>query len=155
MAYTLNDLLESVRQSRRHFLKHIDGLNEDQWQWKPYPECKSASETLAHLVTDDRAFLQTCQTGLEPEYDNLQVSERDPAALKQMLAQSHEELLAYVIDKYSSTPIETEIPFHGMTMKLADAVNAISSEDYYHAGQIAFIRLATDPGWDYYATIYG
>ena len=30
----------------------------------------------------------------------------------------------------------------------------ISSEDYYHAGQITFIRMATDPQWDYYRSIY-
>lgn len=155
MAYTLNDLLESVRQSRRHFLKHILGLREDQWNWKPYPECKSVSETLAHLITDDRAFLETFETGQEPGYENLQVSERDPAILKSMLADSHDRLLAYLSKSFSATPLETEIDFHGMRTKLAEAIGWICAEDYYHAGQIGFIRMATDPGWDYYATIYG
>ena len=27
-------------------------------------------------------------------------------------------------------------------------------EYYYHTGQIRFIRLATDPDWDYGATVY-
>lgn len=155
MAYTINDLLDSVRQSRRHFLKHIDGLREDQWQWKPYPECKSSAETLAHLIVDDRAFLQTFQTGKEPDYENLQVEERDPAALLPMLAQSHEQLLSLLADKFRTTPPEQEIPFHNMTMKLAEAVGWVTLEDHYHAGQVAFIRMATDPGWNYYTVIYG
>lgn len=155
MAYTLNDLLESARQSRRHFLKHIEGLREDQWTWKPYPECKSVVETLAHLISDDRAFLATFQTGQEPDYATLQVSEEEPAALLAMLADSHDRLLAMLAQKFASTPLEAEIPFHSLKMKLAEAVGWISIEDYYHAGQVAFIRLATDPGWNYYAVIYG
>ena len=155
MAYSLDDLIDSVRQSRQHFLKHVGGLTPDQWQWKPYPECKSAAETLAHLVADDRAFLQTIQSGQEPDYENLQEAERDPAVLLHILATTHEQLLGYLKRTYADTPIDEEIPFHGLQMKLATAVNMISSEDYYHAGQIAYIRMATDPTWDYYATIYG
>lgn len=155
MAYTLDDLAEGVRQSRLHFLKHVDGLSEDQWRWKPYPECKDAAETLAHLISDDRAFLQTLETGHEPDYENLQVAERDPAKLLPLLAESHERLLAFLAGKYGATPVETQIPFHGMSMKLAAAIATISAEDYYHAGQVAFIRMATDPGWNYYAAIYG
>jgi hypothetical protein len=35
------------------------------------------------------------------------------------------------------------------------AVAYLTAEDFYHAGQLAFIRMATDPGWDYFGSIYG
>lgn len=54
MAFDVDSLIEGVRESRRFFLKHLKGLRDDQWEWKPYPECKSIRETLAHLVSDDR-----------------------------------------------------------------------------------------------------
>lgn len=54
MAFTAAELIDGVRHSRRHFLKHLRGLRDDQWDWKPYPECKSIRETLAHLVWVDR-----------------------------------------------------------------------------------------------------
>jgi uncharacterized damage-inducible protein DinB len=58
----LNSLIESIHASRKYFLNHIKGLRQDQWDWKPFPECKSIRETLAHLVMDDRAFLQRLLT---------------------------------------------------------------------------------------------
>lgn len=58
MALTLDDLIASFLFRRTRFLKHVDGLQEDQWDWKPYPECKSVRETVAHLIVDDRAALQ-------------------------------------------------------------------------------------------------
>lgn len=41
MAFDINTLVQGVRESRRYFLKHLNGLRDDQWDWKPYPQCKS------------------------------------------------------------------------------------------------------------------
>ena len=77
---TVTDLVDAVRASRRHFWKHVDGLSDAQWDWKPYPECKSVTETLAHLVQDDRAALAALESGGEPDYEAFAEPERDRSA---------------------------------------------------------------------------
>ncbi|MDE2126140.1 MAG: DinB family protein [Armatimonadetes bacterium] len=155
MPFHLSDVVRGVRSSRKYFLRHLDGLTPAQWSWKPYPACKSVVETLAHLVTDDSAYLQSLQTGVEPTYEALEVAERDPGRLLQMLQESHETLLAYIEEKYADAPLDSTVTAWGSPLPLGSAVAHISSEDFYHAGQIAFIRMATDPDWDYYTAVYG
>jgi len=157
MAITLDDLLNSVRNSRRHFFKHLNGLRDDQWDWKPYPECKSIRETLAHLTVDDLAALQSLQTGEEPDYEALSADtpEQDTTKLRAHLEESFETLLGEIKKRYADAPLDTEISIYGSKYPLATGVPHLSSEDYYHAGQIAFIRMATDPTWDYYTAVYG
>jgi uncharacterized damage-inducible protein DinB len=156
MAFTLDDVLEGVRASRAHFLKHLDGLQDEQWDWKPYPECKSVRETVAHLVTDDRAALFSLETGKEPDYEALAVEPgRDSARLRALLDESHARLCEAIRTRCATAPLDADVCIYGSPMKLARGIAYLSSEDFYHAGQIAFIRMATDPAWDYYATIYG
>lgn len=154
MSFTLQDVLDGVRASRRHFLKHLEGLTEDQWTWKPYPECKSITELVAHLITDDCAALFSLQTGLEPNYEELQVEERDPQALLARLEESHRKLVSYIGGRWPDAALGGTVNVWGHAMKLGSGIAYLSSEDYYHAGQVTFIRLATDPEWDYYGTIY-
>ncbi len=155
MAFTTATLVDGLRHSRRHFLKHADGLTPEQWDWKPYPECKSAREALAHLVTDDRAALQSLQTGEEPDYEAHAVTECDIDALRVLLAQSHDALCAYLETHYAAAPLDTAICIWGAHQPAGSGIPYLSSEDFYHAGQIAFIRQATDPAWNYYSAIYG
>ena len=154
MPLTLDDLVARLRFSRNRFLKHLVGLRDDQWDWKPYPECKSIRETLAHLIADDRAALQSLQTGKEPEYDSLQESARNPVKLRALLDESHQRLCQFLLKHYAKAPLDTEVCIWCNPMKLAVGVAHLSSEDFYHAGQVAFIRMATDPVWDYYGFIY-
>ena len=157
MALTLEDVVAGVRSSRTFFLKHLRGIREDQWDWKLYPECKSIRETVAHLVVDDKAALYSLQTGEEPDYEKLQEQESVQASeqLLATLTESFEALLTYIQTNYAETPLETEVCAYGTPMKLGRAVAYFSAEDYYHAGQVAYIRMATDPEWDYYTNIYG
>ncbi len=131
---TVTDLVNTVRDSRRHFWKHVNGLSDAQWDWKPYPECKSVRETLAHLVQDDRAALAALHSGGEPDYESFAEPERDLDRLRALLA----DMSAWGAIK----PLGLGIPY-------------FCSEDYFHAGQVLFIRLATDPAWDYYSAVYG
>ncbi len=155
MAATITDLVELLRFARKHFFKHVHGLKDEQWDWKPYSECKSIRETLAHLIADDRAALQSLQTGKEPTYETLQESERDMAKLRVLLDKSHQELCDFLLTQYADASLETEICIWGTKTKMAKGIPYFSSEDFYHAGQVAFIRMATDPKWDYYSAIYG
>jgi hypothetical protein len=52
-------------------------------------------------------------------------------------------------------PLDAEVALWGTPQKLGRAIAYLTAEDFYHAGQIAFIRMASDPEWDYYACVYG
>ena len=156
MAYTLDDLIEGFTGSREHFFKHLEGLKDDQWDWQPYPQCKTVRETLAHLVVVDRGFLYAFETGGIPDWDSFfpDWQPYTPEQLRALLAESRAKLLDHLKSKYADTPLDAEVTLYGAPMKLGQAVASISSEDYYHSGQVAFIRMASDPTWDYYGAMY-
>ena len=161
MAFTLEDLLEGVRSSRNSLLKHLRGVKGDQWLWKPYPECKSIRETLQHLLWVDRTALDSLH-GSPPEdwlplidKINAETAGDNIESLLEAIAQSLEALLSYFQENFTDAPLETTVTLWGSEKKLGVAVAYLTSENFYHAGQIAFIRLATDPDWNYYPAIYG
>ncbi len=160
MAFGVEDLIEGLRGSRLHFLKHLKGLSADQWTWKPYPECMSIYETIVHIVVDDRAAMQALETGGEPEYESIREaaiaeSGGDKGKAMELLEESHEKLCAYIAARFTGVPLDSEFSAFGAKMKVGSGIPFLSSEDYYHAGQVSYIRMATEPAWDYYAHIYG
>ena len=160
MAFVFEDLIDSLRASRSSFHKHLVGLRDDQWDWKPYPECKSIRETLVHLIQDDRAAVEAIEKNCEPDYETLMAAAAALAAqdvdhLKALSESSFAALLALLTSRYADAPLDAEINVFGATKKLGVGIPFFSSEDYYHTGQIAFIRMASDPSWNYYAAIYG
>ena len=144
-----------LEELRRMLLRHLDGLNDDQWDWRPYPQCFSIRQTLRHLILDDRAALDSLQTGKEPDYDAYRTFEGDLARIFEELRESQENLIAYLRRRYADAPPETDICIWGVWRKLPQGIAYLSSEDFYHTGQIAFIRQASDPTWNYYQAIYG
>lgn len=155
MPITLADLQEGLRRSRRHFLKHLAHLRDDQWDFKPFPHCKSIRETLQHLIIDDRAALDSIRTCKEPVYETQPYEIHDIDELYRLLAESHGNLLAELGQRFGNAPLDSEICVWGHVEKAAVGIPYFSSEDYYHAGQVAFLRMASDPEWDYYFSIYG
>lgn len=155
MDYTLEDIINGLTTSRQMFLKHIANLRDDQWDWQPYPQCMSIRQTLQHLITDDRAALQSLQTGHEPTYKSLRPAEQEIDRLLELMEESHQQLISYLREHYANAPLDTEICVWGWKMKLPQGIAYFSSEDFYHMGQVAFIRQASDPEWDYYEAIYG
>lgn len=160
MPFEVTDLVENVRSSRRHVLKHLKDVKDDQWDWKPYTECKSLRETIVHMIVDDITARESLISGGEPDYEgvsarvNAESVGQPPDGLLARLAAAREELLRYVVSEYGNAPLDKAVSLWGGPMKLGSAIAHISSEDYYHAGQVAFIRMATDPGWDYYSAVY-
>ena len=156
---SVEDLIEGVRASRRYFLKHIDGLPDELWTWKPYPECKNVLETLAHMRIDDLTAIESLKTGKEPNYEGYSYTYDEipngRERVLELLAQSRQELLDHLAANYGESNLDTQICVWGNMKPLATGVPYYSSEDFYHAGQVAFIRLAVEPGWDYYKAIYG
>lgn len=163
MHVTTHDLVESVRKSRGFLFKHLKGLTPEQWVWKPYPECKSVVETLKHLVVDDRFALYALDAKEATSMDMYEVigtrveeeASDDVEALIAMVEHSFEILLTTILQRYGNAPLDTEITIYGEKHSLAVGIPYLSSEDHYHSGQIAFIRIATDPEWNYYSNIYG
>lgn len=153
MPVTTDDLLEGLRRSRRHFLKHLEGVQEDQWDYRPFPQCKSIRETLQHLVIDDRAALESLRTCKEPNYERQPYEVQDIDELYRLLAMSHGALLRDLSERVRH--LDEEICVWGLVLKAAVGIPYFSSEDFYHAGQVAFLRMACDPQWDYYHAIYG
>jgi Uncharacterized protein conserved in bacteria len=164
MAYDFGDVLEGVRHSRQFFYKHLEGMTEEQWEWKPFPECKSVRETLSHMIANDRAALDTLRSGKTPDNweAHYRATEEEFAqtpreALLAAHRDSHEAILAYLEATYpaAETALDTPANLWGSSGKLAALVSHLSSEDFYHAGQVAFIRQATDASWNYYQDVYG
>lgn len=155
MSYSVTDAVDGIRRSRASFLKHLTGLKEDQWEWKVNVECKSIRETLAHLICDDRAALQALETGKEPDYASIEEPETDCARLLALLDESHRALCDTIVNRWKDAPLETVVSIWGFQMSLGAGLADLSSEDHYHAGQVAYIRNATDPTWDYYGIVYG
>lgn len=155
MGYNLDDMLEGLTKSRQMFLRHLEGLREDQWDWQPYPQCMSIRQTLRHLIVDDRTALESLRTGLDIDYGQWGETEEEISRLLELLRDSHQNLLDYLRANFADAAPETEICAWGTWRKLPQGIAHFSSEDYYHTGQVSFIRMASDPEWDYYAAIYG
>lgn len=154
MSFVSDDLINHLVQTRNLFLKHLQGVTEEQTEWKPYPECMSIKETLAHLICDDRSSLDGLRSGREPDYDAHREHERDFGKLVELLHQSHSDLIGFLRERYGASALDEMVTLWGQERKLGSALAFLTSEDYYHAGQVAFIRLATNPEWDYYGEIF-
>lgn len=113
-----------------------------------------------HLLHVDRAALDSLNTGtldawgalteqIAVETESLTIPE-----LQALLEVSHAALLDYLATAYATHSLDDPIPLWASPTPLGRAVPYLSSEDFYHSGQVAFIRQATDPSWDYYAAIY-
>ena len=160
MALTLEDILDSVQSSHESLFKHLKGVTDEQLTWKPYPECKSIHETLAHLIAVEWSAQSMLETDAFPDYESHQ---RDAITLAEgkslddlvsKLKQEQEKTLAIVVSKFKDTALDEEIKYWGYPTKMGSAVARLGSEGTYHSGQIAYIRIATDPSWDYYKAIY-
>jgi uncharacterized damage-inducible protein DinB len=155
--FGVDQMIDAVDQARQGFLKHLEGVTADQAVWKPYPGCKSIAETLDHLLWSDRTLVVILQSGKEPDYTTAPVAPPSDTSdtLKSNLAAAHDSLMSYLKVAYSNSPLDTPVNFWGHQAPLWPALAGLTNEDSYHTGQVAYIRMATDPSWDYYANIYG
>lgn len=160
MSFTLENVLTDIQHSRAFFLRHLKGVTVEQWDWKPYAECKSIRDTVYHVIgTDD--WTTKCLTegaGTDVFFDCIAEATRrlegkSPEELFAVVAESREKIYAE-LRRYLESPLDTPIKIWDENQSLGSAVAHLSSEDYYHAGQVAFIRMATAPSWDYYQDIY-
>jgi len=155
----LEGLIEGVVSSRRYFIKHLANLPDEAWTFKPFPECKNLLETLVHLRIDDLMAAESIRTLEDPDYESTDGLYADMEQGKDFLLDalrlSHADLLALIRQKFAGQPLDSEICVWGTIMPLYRGIPYLSSEDFYHAGQAAFVRMAVQPDWDYYNQIYG
>jgi hypothetical protein len=160
MSLTLEDILADVRASHESLYRHLKGVTDVQLYWKPYPECKSIHETLAHLIAVEWSAQSMLDTGTFPDYETHQRDAIEYAvgvSLDQLVEKLKDEqvkTIEVVWTKFRGVSLDTEIQWWGYPSKLGIAASRLGNEATYHSGQIAFIRLATDPEWDYYKEIY-
>ena len=155
MSISNEEFVVSIEKSRAYFLRHLNGIGLEQIDWKPYPGCKNVIETLQHLIVDDRMALESMKTMAEPNYADCVVEEKDFDVLLELLSESHRNLTSYLRDRFNNEVLDTPGCAWGAIMPGALAIAYLSSEDFYHSGQVAYIRMATQPDWNYYESIYG
>jgi hypothetical protein len=161
MSFEVTDLIENARQSRLNLLKHTDGMTGEQWTWKPYPECKNVRETMLHLLMGDALVKLRLENdpratdfnGVAQEIDE-KYADFTPEQLVEEVQRSHSAKLDLLLQHYEGKPLDT--PWVGFLgeQKLGLFLANMVSENGYHTGQIAFIRMATDPAWDYYGHMF-
>ena len=147
MTLELDDLVDNMHGALKFFLAHLNGLRDDQWDWKPVPACRSIREMLEHLCEtyDDKTALEEALA--RPCPDVSQVQSLFEAAAKQDYAR----LRAC----YAQTPLDAEIAVAGgdwflgrESVKAGTLLMRRAWEECYHTGQVVTIRLATDPDWN-------
>ncbi|MCH8275252.1 MAG: DinB family protein [Armatimonadetes bacterium] len=141
--------------SRAWFLKLLDGLKEEQWDAKPYPNVMSIRETLAHMVTNDRV-LPVMLKGEEPDYESFRpdagLSHDDLLAL---LAETHKAKIDFLSQTYMDRDLNEEMQtVYSGKKPIWSEILGFVPEDWYHIGQMSLVRQGTDANWDYYAHFY-
>ena len=154
MAFELADLVDNMHGALRFFLAHLNGLRDDQWDWKPSPACRSIREMLRHLCEayPDKAALEDELARPIPHVTRVQ------ALFEIAATQDYARLAA----RYRDTPIDAELQIAGgdwfLSRERVRAGTLLARrpwEECYHTGQVVYIRLATDPDWDQEAAVYG
>jgi uncharacterized damage-inducible protein DinB len=157
----ISQFIGGVRKSRAFCLKHLVGMSDAVFESKPNPECKSARETLMHLIAVDRGVLEAVKTAAFPDFFGIiasvqaETATHSRAELEAAASESHEALLGYLQATYGEKTPDDTMPLWGEPTPLGVAIPYLSSEDFYHAGQLGYLRLAAEPTWDYYSQIYG
>lgn len=151
-----SQVISKLDDSRKWFLKLVDGLTPEQWEAKPFPNVMSPKETLAHLIIDDRVFAVMLD-GKEPQYHEYAPEPgMDVADLLALLAETHAAKLDFLKGFLGGKDLSEEIQtVYSGKQPLWWEVLSFATEDWYHIGQVSAIRQGTDPSWDYYAVFYG
>lgn len=116
------------------------GLPDAHWDTKLVPTAMSPRETLLHL-SDCCVALQKVATGEEHEWGSVKATDNSAAGL---MAQFQTE---------RAKALEAASTFTEMD-KLKEGMGYISLHEAYHVGQLAQLRIHTEPDWNAYS-IYG
>jgi len=154
MAFQLDDLIDTMHGALKFFLAHLNGLRDEQWDWKPSPACRSIREILAHLCEtyEDKAALE----------EELALTVPQVARVLTLFESAARQDYARLRARYAETPLDAEIAVMGgdwflgrNRVKAGTLLARRPWEECYHTGQVVYIRLATDPNWNQEEAVYG
>jgi len=135
---TAAELLKSqIDESEFQLRKIFEGMTDEQLDAKPIPTMGSAREQAAHLV---EVYVATVKmvNGQEHEWGSVVPDDMSwPALMDDMFAKRAEATVA-VLASEDPKALGTGAAFLG-------------THDSYHVGQIAAIRISTDPEWNPYS----
>lgn len=144
MAAGLEEVMDNFYRTQRFFRSHLNGMLAEQWDWKPFPACRSIREILLHwaeiFAADDMALETSLKTAVP-----------DVAAVQALMKEAGLRFGTEFSAPYADSPLDTRLP-NGVAV--GTALASMAGEDNYHAGQIAFIRLATEPDWDWVQAVH-
>lgn len=147
MAIGTEEMFANLSHSQRFFRAHLNGIRQEQWDWKPSPACRSVREILLHWTEMAEMFgvgdgaLQTSLKKATPDVSLVQALMKD-AGLR---------FAAGFRAQYADSPMDSLLP-NGTAV--GSMLAGLPAEDMYHAGQVAYIRLATDPAWDWVKAVH-
>ena len=144
MAAGLDEILDNLYRSQKFFRAHLNGIQNEQWDWKPFPACRSIREILLHWADTFSAEDTALQSALE-------LTVPDVTTVQRLMKEAGRRYGAGYRKKYADAPMDSLYP-NGLLV--GTVLASLSGEDNYHAGQIAFIRLATDPDWDWVKAVH-
>ncbi len=144
MAVGLEEILGSLSWSQKFFRAHLNGIQDAQWDWKPFPACRSIREILVHWAENVSSADTALQLALEEAIPEVDVVQR-------LMKEASLRYVGKYRQQYANTSLDA--PYRN-TITVGDVLAGLSGEDNYHAGQIAFIRLATDPTWDWVKAVH-
>ena len=134
------DLALALAASREFLLRQIRGLSFEDCAAKPRGALRSIEEIVEHMLAND-AF---CMAKLDAEPFE---DEPDQSAAAR-LTRSGMALTQVIRQKWAGNEHAALLRLAGGGAGIARGVAYIQIEDFYHAGQVCWIRLVLHPDWD-------
>lgn len=144
MAVGLDEILDNFYRSQEFFRAHLNGMQDEQWDWKPFPACRSIREILLH-------WAELFSPGETPLQAALKQPLPDVVAVQRLMKEAGAQFGAGFREQCADSSMDSLFP-NGVAV--GTILASLSGEDSYHAGQVAFIRLATDPDWDWVKAVH-
>lgn len=123
----------------------LDGITDQQLNWKPAPESRSIGEIFRHLIRVDGWFLR--RLGIEPVAGDAKSGSVEDIRLH--LEGIQKQIGEFVAAAESDEDIlRTRTSLDGKDHeKLGVAVLHIAQHDLYHLAQVVYLRRAQDRTW--------
>ncbi len=142
----IETLVRDLRASREFLMRHLRGLADFGWDYKPEAAPRSIREIVSHLIDDDAQAIANLG-GIAAADNNV----KDPI---RALEASSEAVIRALREQWKDDPSGAEKRLHGDGPSVATGVTYLQIEDYYHAGQIAWLRLGIEEDWDQETVVY-
>ena len=133
----IDDLTLGLRTSREFLLRHLKEMPAEAWDSRLAGTPRSVREIVEHLLEEDSEWIVL----LGGEKLSLHAS---PESLRA----SNEALLELLQRQWADRADEAFLILTGDGKGMPQGVTYRQIEDYYHSGQIAWLRLALQPGWE-------